>query len=334
MKTLITSSAVSLAIMLAIAGPAQANAILVPGTYGVGGAAKASGDSGSGAGTGWYSYNGPDCGVGGSSCRSGGNVGTFSSSGTVEATGRLTAYTASASAIGGVAAASSADLAAGTVRAFGTSPTTGFFTSTLASAQWYDIVDFNIAGANADTVTTIKFTATFDGTGFDTGTRDRFNNVPSAYVQGLVGIGENFISNPFFAQGLVFANASNNFTPTTQLFTQNRVGYGSWDPASTVNRMIFNGQIDLRGATVQQWITLALRIECDNGAFCDYGNTGTFRFNDLPSNVTFSSASGTFLSGVGPGVGGVPEPASWAMLISGFGLVGAVARRRRVTVAA
>jgi hypothetical protein len=30
----------------------------------------------------------------------------------------------------------------------------------------------------------------------------------------------------------------------------------------------------------------------------------------------------------------VPEPSSWAMLIAGFGLVGAMSRRRRVTVAA
>jgi hypothetical protein len=35
---------------------------------------------------------------------------------------------------------------------------------------------------------------------------------------------------------------------------------------------------------------------------------------------------------VGPGP--VPEPASWAMLIAGFGLVGAVARRRRMAVSA
>jgi hypothetical protein len=33
-------------------------------------------------------------------------------------------------------------------------------------------------------------------------------------------------------------------------------------------------------------------------------------------------------------VGAVPEPASWAMLIAGFGLVGAAARRRRRAVAA
>lgn len=31
---------------------------------------------------------------------------------------------------------------------------------------------------------------------------------------------------------------------------------------------------------------------------------------------------------------GIPEPQSWAMLIAGFGLVGAAARRRRVTAAA
>jgi hypothetical protein len=32
--------------------------------------------------------------------------------------------------------------------------------------------------------------------------------------------------------------------------------------------------------------------------------------------------------------GAVPEPASWALLIAGFGMIGAVSRRRRITVAA
>jgi hypothetical protein len=44
---------------------------------------------------------------------------------------------------------------------------------------------------------------------------------------------------------------------------------------------------------------------------------GTFGFDDLP----------------GGGTGVVPEPASWAMLITGFGLVGAAARRRRAAAA-
>jgi hypothetical protein len=36
----------------------------------------------------------------------------------------------------------------------------------------------------------------------------------------------------------------------------------------------------------------------------------------------------------GGGGGAVPEPASWAMLIAGFGLVGAASRRRRRSIAA
>ena len=33
-------------------------------------------------------------------------------------------------------------------------------------------------------------------------------------------------------------------------------------------------------------------------------------------------------------VGGVPEPAAWALMLAGFGLTGVVARRRRGTVVA
>ena len=40
------------------------------------------------------------------------------------------------------------------------------------------------------------------------------------------------------------------------------------------------------------------------------------------------------VSGADLGVLGVPEPATWAMLIAGFGLVGGMARRRRTVVSA
>ncbi|WP_185965219.1 PEPxxWA-CTERM sorting domain-containing protein [Glacieibacterium frigidum] len=42
--------------------------------------------------------------------------------------------------------------------------------------------------------------------------------------------------------------------------------------------------------------------------------------------------SNVLVTGNAPAVGGVPEPATWAMLIGGFGLVGASARRRRAAV--
>jgi PEP-CTERM motif len=58
----------------------------------------------------------------------------------------------------------------------------------------------------------------------------------------------------------------------------------------------------------------------------DYSHTAAFRFPTLPSGVTFSSASGVFLTGVH---GAVPEPSTWATMISGFGLAGGALRRRR-----
>ena len=46
--------------------------------------------------------------------------------------------------------------------------------------------------------------------------------------------------------------------------------------------------------------------------------------------VNFDGAPGTYTLVIS----GVPEPASWALLIGGFGMVGVVARRRRAVVAA
>ncbi len=74
--------------------------------------------------------------------------------------------------------------------------------------------------------------------------------------------------------------------------------------------------------------------------FCPYGPAGVL-FEGIARSVSFGGVANqivfddiTFGSDVpGPG-GGVPEPATWAMLIMGFGLVGSAARRRRVARAA
>jgi hypothetical protein len=74
-------------------------------------------------------------------------------------------------------------------------------------------------------------------------------------------------------------------------------------------------------------------------------HTFTLKFASAQSTITLdrfvvryqsiNTFDGTIKGGSGVGtVMAVPEPASWAMLIAGFGLVGAAARRRRTVVAA
>lgn len=71
--------------------------------------------------------------------------------------------------------------------------------------------------------------------------------------------------------------------------------------------------------------------------FCPFGPAGV-SFSGTAKSISFGGVANqivfddiTFGSAT-PGPGVVPEPASWAMLIVGFGLVGAAARRRRSTV--
>ena len=49
---------------------------------------------------------------------------------------------------------------------------------------------------------------------------------------------------------------------------------------------------------------------------------------DLPPGVTFTSASGKFLTSAG-GPGGVPETSTWAMMLAGFASLAALGRRAR-----
>jgi hypothetical protein len=82
--------------------------------------------------------------------------------------------------------------------------------------------------------------------------------------------------------------------------------------------------------------------------FVERADNGRRLYSDTPTNwgLGFSTARGfgnnrngftdyVFSFGIAPNsgadAGAVPEPASWAMMIAGFGMLGAVARRRQRT---
>ena len=80
---------------------------------------------------------------------------------------------------------------------------------------------------------------------------------------------------------------------------------------------------------VTYYIMMGLEVWANRSGSADYSNTMRLTW-DLPPGVTYTSASGRFAPlSHGTPTAGVPEPATWAMMISGLTMVGATMRRRR-----
>jgi hypothetical protein len=71
-----------------------------------------------------------------------------------------------------------------------------------------------------------------------------------------------------------------------------------------------------------------LQVALDN--YVDFG-TGLFGLSDKQGKVgaTFTLLSNSTPTPTPGGAGGVPEPANWAMMIAGFGMIGGAMRSRR-----
>ncbi len=243
--------------------------------------------------------------------------------------GTATFLSAATSAAGGGASGSSqvtADLKTASAHVLAASSnaaptdTIGVVTGSAQSdVTMNDVLHFSIPGASATTVTQIGVTFTLAGNISAPGYRD-----PSYSPIGEVYGGMTFGSVPsdFYlvnsaATGYVTMATLNNYPSSHD---------DTWTTNASHTLNVSSFTYDLVGASVDVPFYLFITAQCRYGAVCDF-DAVKLGLN-LPSGVSYTSDSGGFMSG-GGGVASVPEPTSWAMLIAGFGIVGASARRRR-----
>jgi len=207
----------------------------------------------------------------------------------------------------------SADLRTGTVRA--TAASDGYLASGTAHADLYEDVTFAVAGGGSQQITVIS------------------------HLDGMIGSFANTFSVSALGYTLNFGGSNFLYTSLGSQggFTVSAGGaYGGppdgWDSYALSNvtdtGFDFTGLLTITDGEKRS-IGQRLYLNCQEGVNCDFSHTGSIALQ-LPAGVTFTSGSGVFLAPPAPGA--VPEPASWAMLLAGFGLIGAATRGQRIVM--
>ena len=278
-----------------------------------------------------YNFGGTGCSPTGAGMSGSVAPSTYVPPGATQAS--ATAHQDGASAYPGVntsaTAAVSADLSTASLHLYGSDTgldnfyTGGAYTDSQASLS--DTLHFTVSGADGSTVTAIGVIFTLEGVIHQSGTS--LDASTSGEIAGGLNFGSSDARFDLVNRGSGYGTSSTGgLTVVNYLDTYPHNYPGIWTTNADHTVNTFTETYYLVGASADIAFDLNASLNCGDGMVCDYGNTAKFALN-LPTGTSFTSDSGVFLTG--GAAGGVPEPASWAMMLVGFGGLGAVLRRQR-----
>lgn len=164
-----------------------------------------------------------------------------------------------------------------------------------------------------------------------------FSTATLAIIDRDAGGSGNIANEPSASTVMFFLDANNAVLNAPNGFTTGFSFFYSSSTAATVNVYDgLNATGNLLGSIV---LTAQFGDNCvgdPNGVFCNWTNAGV-AFTGTALSIDFGgTANQTAYDNITFGsstAGGVPEAATWAMMIIGFGMVGAAARRRTAAIA-
>jgi hypothetical protein len=227
-----------------------------------------------------------------------------------------------------------ADLSKASLRASVSNNANLGFVAGSARADLHDSVHVQVGGAGADSITRLHFQFAVDGTVVNDGQTTIFGEQGGGHLETVLRLDQTDSGNgggldywlaAFGEWSIVGGTLQSNNTSV-----DNRGAHvgGSWTSVG-LDEMLFEGWMDVIGESATFNPTLSLSLDCSISLQCDYSHTARFSFVGLPTNVTYSSASGVFLTAgtVPTDPGSVPEPASAALVLAALAGLRGAARR-------
>jgi hypothetical protein len=194
-----------------------------------------------------------------------------------------------------------------------------------SQADFSDVVVFSQTNGTGATTTDVSLDLALDGVLNAAG-------LAGARIEGFAILNGQFFNFVFERFGDGSSNASGNLVTNGDLINENFVQLRSATVTVPLNTPVLF-RMDLLASVGSGGLLGSARSDFGQSSFKLPGSGPAFNLAEgFTVNAGDWLVDNRFIDPLAP-TGGVPEPASWALLILGFGAVGAVLRRRRLAAA-